>query len=54
MSKKEAERLMFFLWHQGYLKSNITEDHSDYDAIVKLMSTKKITEEFIKDLIYDK
>ena len=54
MSKEQAHDLMYFLWHEGYLKSNVTEDHSDYDHIIELISYGKITSEFIKDLIYNK
>ncbi len=51
MSEKQANNLMYFLWHQGYLKSNVTEDHSDYDYIVELITKRKLTDEFINDII---
>jgi hypothetical protein len=54
MSKKQAHNLMYFLWHQGYIKSNVTEDHSDYQYIIELIMNKEIDDEFIKDMIYCK
>ena len=54
MSEKQANNLMYFLWHQGYLKSNVTEDHSDYGDIIELITKKKLTDEFINDIIDNK
>jgi hypothetical protein len=51
MSKKQAHNLMYFLWHQGFLKSNVTEDHSAYDEIIELIVNGSITDEFIKDIV---
>ena len=52
MSKEQAHDLMYFLWQQGYLKSNVSEEHSDYDYIIELISDGKITSKFINDLLY--
>ena len=54
MTKKQAHNLMYFLWKQGYLKSNVTEDHSDYEYIIDLIIKNKINDEFIKDIIYSR
>ena len=52
MTKKQAHNLMYFLWHQGYLKNNVTEDHDDYEYIIDLIIKNKINDEFIKDMFY--
>ena len=54
MSKKQAENLMYFLWHQGYLDSNLTEGHSEYDYIIELITNNLLTDEFIKDITKNK
>ena len=54
MGRKQAHNLMYFLWHQGYLDSNLTEDHSDYEYIIDLIVKKQFTDDFISDLIYKK
>jgi len=50
MSKKQAHNLMYFLWHQGFLKSNVTEDHSAYDEIIDLIVSGQITDYFIEQI----
>ena len=37
MSREEAERKLYFLWENGELPGNFTEDHSEYEYAVKIM-----------------
>jgi hypothetical protein len=54
MNKKQAHNLMYFLRHQGYLDSNLTPEHSEYNFIIELITKNLLTDEFINGLILTK
>jgi hypothetical protein len=46
MERQEAENLLYYLWQNGEIPSNFTEDHSEYErAVLQVMELGYLIEE---------